>query len=122
MSTATQETQASPAAQKKDGISLLFADHQRFRSLIKDYTSAAEPSAKHAVIDTLIREVVPHSSAEERVVYPLLKSLPSGKVVLDRHYLDDTVNLQLMEFLQKMDPAADWELYDRKGGGDTTHR
>lgn len=107
----------SAAGQTKDGIGLLFSDHQRFRSLMKDYISATEPSAKRAVVETLIREIVPHSSAEERVVYPLLKALPNGKAGADRHYMDDTVNLQIMEFLGKIDPAADWELYDRKGVG-----
>ena len=64
-------------------------------------------------MESLIREIVPHASAEERHVYPLLKALPHGQAVTDRHYLDDTLNLELMEFLEKMDPLADWGLYDR---------
>ena len=106
---------SAAVAQQKDGIALLFADHQRFRNLFKEYESTTEPAAKRAIVESLIREIVPHASAEERHVYPLLKALPHGQTVTDRHYLDDTVNLELMEFLEKMDPLADWGLYDRYG-------
>lgn len=105
---------ASGQPASADGLALLLADHQRFKELFKQFQKGCGgPSGKRGLVETLTKEILAHASAEERHVYPLLKSsLPNGSMVAESHYVDDKLIMELMALVEKLEPVKDGELYD----------
>ncbi|KAG2426015.1 hypothetical protein HYH02_014877 [Chlamydomonas schloesseri] len=102
-----------------NGLDAIIADHQVIRQLFYRCNNARTDQERLAATRDLVRHVSRHASAEERTLYPLARDrLPdkgTGRMLYDRMVMDDTVNKQLLDWLESHTPrqgdAAQWALH-----------
>ncbi|KAI8820445.1 uncharacterized protein EV422DRAFT_567869 [Fimicolochytrium jonesii] len=97
-------------------IAWLKADHDRLFHLMDTFFILPATSHAHreALVDELVRSTSKHASAEERVIYPLIRDrLPNGGIVYERNVSDDQINKEYLSLLHKMRSERDGDLFDR---------
>lgn len=74
----------SEMQQDADVVDVLTSDHGEMTELIGQIWLEQDPDRKRDLADTLIREIVRHSVAEEMYVYPAMREhLPDGDEAVD---------------------------------------
>ncbi|KAG2422849.1 hypothetical protein HXX76_011664 [Chlamydomonas incerta] len=110
---------ATAAPPPANGLDAIITDHQVIRQLFHRCNNARTDQERLAATRDLVRHVSRHASAEERTLYPLARDrLPdrgTGRMLYDRMVMDDTVNKQLLDWLERHQPregdAAQWGLH-----------
>lgn len=91
-----------------DAIELLTEDHRTVETLFEKIEATEAPAEKHELVQEAIKELVIHSSIEERVLYPVIReALPDGDGLIDEHIGDHAEVEKLLDELDKADPTAD---------------
>jgi len=108
----------STAARKtKDGLAHLVEEHNEVKSLFKGFDKKYEIKdyeGMKAVVKQIILKLSKHSSAEEQLVYDLIKKkLPHGEMHYNRNTTDEQLHKEIMALLETMDPMHDADLYQR---------
>ena len=62
---------------QRDGVRFLREQHDEIRSLLGE-TVKAEGEARRALFERLVRLLAVHETAEELVVYPMIRNVGSG--------------------------------------------
>jgi len=87
-------------------ITLLKDDHKELEAVLKNLENA-EPSERKALLRQVAELLIPHSKAEEKVVYPAIKAAAPDEAsdvddgLAEHHHVEETLN-ELME----SDPQA----------------
>lgn len=99
-----------------DGIVLLKEDHKAVKRLFREFEKThkdAEPAAKRALVDKMIKELTTHAFIEETIFYPAARAEVSET---DEHVLESVeehhVVAWLLSELTKLDPSD--ETFDAK--------
>eukprot|EP00456_Euglypha_rotunda_P027230 TRINITY_DN21785_c0_g1_i5.p1 TRINITY_DN21785_c0_g1~~TRINITY_DN21785_c0_g1_i5.p1 ORF type:complete len:212 (-),score=11.48 TRINITY_DN21785_c0_g1_i5:132-767(-) len=103
---------------QKDPFGLLVKDHENVKTLYKKWEGASSNLEKRKVVNEMIREVVIHSSAEERFIYPLITKAKvggnDGNLYFQRHATDHQTVKEILYFLDNNNPNSEqeWKLYN----------
>jgi hemerythrin superfamily protein len=97
--------------QRNDVIGVLTRDHRRFEELLSELSSTAEPQERRRLADELTIQLLRHTAAEERHLYPAVRrQVPGGDVIADKELTDHTEIDKLLQRLATTDPSgADFE-------------
>jgi len=106
---------STTARKAKDGLSHLVQEHNEVKSLFKSFDKKYETKdyeGMKSVMKQIILKLSKHSSAEEQLVYDLIrKKLPQGEMHYNRNTTDEQVNKEIMALLETMDPMPDADVY-----------
>ena len=108
MGDATEDRAKAAELPEGDVIRILLEQHARIRELFKDVMSA-EGEHKQQAFDELRALLAVHETAEEEIVYPLVrKTLPDGDGLADARIAEENAAKQALSDLEKMgvDDAA----------------
>lgn len=100
--------------QKKDAISLLIADHDKVKSLFKEFESLGDRAvvSKKKIAEQICTELTIHAEVEEQIFYPAIRIPLKNDDLLDEAVVEHASAKDLIEQIQSMNP--DDELYDAK--------
>jgi hemerythrin superfamily protein len=99
-------TTPAGAAGRRDVVDVLVADHRQITGLVRQVRQAADAAQQRELADTLIAEIVRHSYAEEKHVYPVMtRALPDGEEAV-RHDTEEHEELERsLKQLEGLDPT-----------------
>lgn len=94
-------------------VELLRKDHEKVKTLFRDFESAEESKEKGQIVQQAIAELEVHAAAEEKVFYPAVrKDSPDAASNLDESLEEHHVMRLLIEELKVMSPED--ERFDAK--------
>jgi hemerythrin superfamily protein len=94
-------------------VELLRKDHEKVKTLFRDFESAEESKEKGHIVQQAIAELEVHAAAEEKVFYPAVrKDSPDAASNLDESLEEHHVMRLLIEELKVMSPED--ERFDAK--------
>lgn len=100
----------------RDGFKYLIREHEMLLRELDTYvTLGANLKAKKELVDRVITMVSQHASMEEQYLYPLIDNKLKQKKWMDRVYVDDQINKEMLQLLLEMDPESNVppDVYDR---------
>src|SRR4051812_16466642 len=93
--------------QQQDVVELLVSQHNSVRALV-ERTKAATPSQRREHFEALIRLLAVHETAEEEVVYPVVRRrVPDGEAIAVARLAEEDQAKKALSGLEKVDPAND---------------
>src|SRR6266498_5041874 len=92
---------------REDVVTGLTRDHREVEGMFGQLeASGMDPQKRREIADDVIIELVRHSVAEERYLYPAVpKALPDGDSVADKELTDHAQAEQTMKDLDGLDPT-----------------
>lgn len=99
----------------KDGLKYLIREHEVLLRELDSYSTLTTLKAKKELVDRIIRMVSQHACMEEQYLYPLIDSKLKQHKWMDRVYVDDQINKEMLQLLLEMDPESNVpiDVYDR---------
>lgn len=99
---------AQQSAATKDGIALLVEQHEEVKRAFTKLATA-KAAERRETFETIVRTLAVHETAEEEIVYPLVrKHLPDGDALADARIAEEDAAKKTLAELEKMgvdDPA-----------------
>lgn len=93
--------------QKTDAVTLLLNDHDEVRQLFGRFDTATTPEQKKEIFQQLVHELAVHETAEEEIVYPMLrKDVADGDGIADKRIAEEEQADKLLASMEKMDPSS----------------
>jgi hemerythrin superfamily protein len=93
--------------QQQDVVELLVSQHNTVRGLVEQ-TKAAAPSHRREHFEALVRLLAVHETAEEEVVYPVVRRrVPDGEAIATARLAEEDQAKKALSGLEKVDPASD---------------
>merc|ERR1712130_490166 len=87
----------------RDGIQFILNDHETVRQLFKLIDGTRDFTERKQLTRAITREICLHASAEEQLVYPLMRQfLPLGDDIANRFITDDQCNKLVLTQLESM--------------------
>src|SRR2546421_12328628 len=95
-------------AEQSNLIDVLVADHHEVEEMFTELESGTIDVARRTELrDKVITELVRHSVAEERYLYPTTrKALPGGDMLADREIEDHAAAERVMKALERVEPDS----------------
>jgi hemerythrin superfamily protein len=89
-----------------DLVSLLAQDHEAIRERLMEFESA-RPEWRAELFRELMAQLVRHESAEEVVVYPVVRHEPGGDSITKERVAEESEAEQLLARMEKLDPMSE---------------
>jgi hemerythrin superfamily protein len=89
-----------------DIVTLLAQDHETVGQRLSELESAA-PELRSDLFWELVQQLVRHEVAEEMVVYPALRHVPGGSVVVDARQAEEAETEKMLARMEKLDPTTE---------------
>jgi hemerythrin superfamily protein len=100
-------------SQEGNAVELLRKDHEKVKSLFRDFESARDDNQKRRIVQQAVAELEVHATVEERVFYPAVRQdSPDAEDKLDESLEEHHVAKFLMHELKDMSPKD--ERFDAK--------
>ncbi len=98
----------------KDALALLVADHEKVRSLFKQFEglTARAVVTKKRIADQICEELSIHAEMEEAVFYPAVRDLIEDSNLMDEALVEHEGAKNLIAQIREMQPGDD--LYDAR--------
>jgi hemerythrin superfamily protein len=112
---ASKHSTAAEQAPDQDAIELLMADHHRVARLFAEFDALKEDGsdeAKSALVEQICRELTLHTTIEEEIFYPAVRSAIEDDGLMDEALVEHEGAKELIAQLRAADPEDD--LYDAK--------
>src|SRR5438067_9729835 len=94
-------------AQQLDGVQLLLAQHQQVRHLFAEIAQASDDKVRKNAFEQLVRLLAVHETAEEEVVYPLVRiKVENGNKLAEARLEEESKAKKMLSDLEKMGPGA----------------
>jgi hemerythrin superfamily protein len=88
-------------------ITLLTNDHRKVERLFERYRSEPRPETKRRTLETITRDLSMHMTAEEQVLYPLLRrTIPDGETLMREAEGEHQSAKALIADLQRSEPGS----------------
>lgn len=96
---------------QRDIIAVLTEDHERIEELFQRLEQPTTAPQRGAVVETVSRELVRHSAAEEQWLYPELRKLADGgEALADRELREHAVVEKVLKDLERLNDP-DTQMY-----------
>lgn len=98
----------------KDALALLVADHEKVRSLFKQFEGLTDRAVvkKKKIADQICEELSIHAEMEEAVFYPAVRDLIEDSDLMDEALVEHEGAKNLIAQIREMQPGDD--LYDAR--------
>jgi uncharacterized coiled-coil DUF342 family protein len=98
----------------KDALALLVADHEKVRSLFKQFEGLTDRAVvkKKKIADQICEELSIHTEMEEAVFYPAVRDLIEDSDLMDEALVEHEGAKNLIAQIREMQPGDD--LYDAR--------
>lgn len=100
-----------PNGSGRDALDLLLADHQKVRSLFREFDSLRgiddEDERKSELVDEICYELTLHTMLEEEIFYPVLRSAIDDDDMMDEADVEHAGARELISQLEVMYPGDD---------------
>jgi len=98
----------------KDALALLVADHEKVRSLFKQFEGLTDRAVvtKKKIADQICEELSIHAEMEEAVFYPAVRDLIEDSDLMDEALVEHEGAKYLIAQIREMQPGDD--LYDAR--------
>lgn len=101
------------ASDETNIVELLRKDHEKVKTLFREFESAGTPGEKQSIVQHAIAELEVHASAEEKIFYPAVREdSPDAASTLDESFEEHHVMRLLIGELKDMSPTE--ARYDAK--------
>jgi hemerythrin-like domain-containing protein len=88
-------------------ISVLIGDHRRLEEPLRQLRAAADADERRRLAEEVTLELVRHSVAEEKYLYPAVrKVLPHGDISAGRRIASHAVIVEILKELETIDAAS----------------
>lgn len=84
---------------------LLRRDHEKVKSLFKDFGDARDNSTKKAIVETALLELIVHAAVEEEIFYPAVRRATGAQELIDEAAEEHHVAKLLIAELADMKPG-----------------
>jgi hemerythrin superfamily protein len=113
MATAKKTAASSrAAAQPKDAIAMLRADHKKVSGLFDDFENTRSAARKKAIVAQICTELSVHAQLEEEIFYPAVKAALRDKELVPEATVEHASVKDLIAQVEGAEP--DGEMYDAK--------
>ncbi len=85
-----------------DIVRLIVSEHNEVKELFDKYLLSKNASEQEKIVKKIIHDLLVHETAEEEVVYPKLKSFPTGQEIADSRIEEEKQAETKLKELQKM--------------------
>jgi hemerythrin superfamily protein len=96
-------TQRSPSRKPMDALTLLKADHDKVKKLIKEFEKLHEDESEdeaEEVAQQICKELTVHAALEEEIFYPEVRSAIGDEDILDESEVEHAVAKNLIEQIE----------------------
>jgi hypothetical protein len=105
---AISNTFSSADTDVADILDTLKKEHDEVKNLLKDLSDAETPARRRSLVPKIKAALVPHTRAEEKVVYDAVISLRNKAAQMDGHegYLEHECAAKILQHLESIKNAA----------------
>ncbi len=112
MATAKKKATPRAAAQAKDAIAMLKADHKKVSGLFEQFEKSRAASTKKKLVSEICKELTVHTMLEEEIFYPAVKAALRDRELVPEANVEHATVKDLIA--QVKDVAPGGEEYDAK--------
>jgi len=112
MATAKQKAKPRTAAQPKDAVAMLKADHKRVSGLFEQFEKSRATSTKKKLVSEICMELTVHTTLEEDIFYPAVKAALRDKELVPEANVEHATVKDLIAQVKDVEPGG--EEYDAK--------
>ena len=101
---------SSSTTANQDAFALLTADHQRVKSLFKEFESLkdeGDDDQKATLVETICNELTVHAQIEEEIFYPALRDAIDDEDLMDEADVEHASAKQLIAQLEQLEVGSD---------------
>ena len=101
---------SSSTTANQDAFALLTADHQRVKSLFKEFESLkdeGDDDQKATLVETICNELTIHAQIEEEIFYPALRDAIDDEDLMDEADVEHASAKQLIAQLEQLEVGGD---------------
>ena len=111
---ATAKKKASPraAAQPKDAVAMLKADHTKVSGLFEQFEKSRAASTKKKLVAQICMELTVHTTLEEEIFYPAVKAALKDHELVPEANVEHAAVKDLIAQVKGLEP--DGEMYDAR--------
>ncbi|HEY8708604.1 MAG TPA: hemerythrin domain-containing protein [Burkholderiaceae bacterium] len=112
MATANRNVKSRAAAQPKDAVAMLKADHKKVSSLFEQFEKSRAASTKKKLISEICTELTVHTTLEEDIFYPAVKAALRDRELVPEATVEHATVKDLIAQVKDVEPGG--EEYDAK--------
>ncbi len=112
MATAKKKAKPRAAAQPRDAVAMLKADHKKVSGLFEQFQKSRASSTKKKLVTEICTELTVHTTLEEDIFYPAVKAALRDKELVPEADVEHATVKDLIAQVKDAEPGG--EEYDAK--------
>lgn len=112
MAIAKKTSKPRAAAQPKDAIAMLKADHKKVSGLFEQFEKSRASSTKKKLVTEICMELTVHTTLEEEIFYPAVKAALRDKELVPEANVEHSTVKDLIAQVKDVEPGG--EEYDAR--------